>query len=190
MRKWLLMILALALLPACAAHAEGREIKLETRVMKWGQMPQRFVITNQALPEDVTASDFAITGQAAGWENQSLHPFSCGVEAVEAIDGGWALIPELFPEKFFYVRQMDVACAPHPELSFTLDDIATVATETADEFTWVEEHESRLTARVFIPESDGPLPVVLVFHGYGDPENLLSYRTAVAWAEPQQQAVR
>lgn len=190
MRKWLLMILALALLPACAAHAEGREIKLETRVMKWGQMPQRFVITNQALPEDVTASDFAITGQAAGWENQSLHPFSCGVEAVEATGDGWALIPELFPEKFFYVRQMDVACASHPELSFTLDDIATVATETADEFTWVEEHESRLTARVFIPESDGPLPVVLVFHGYGDPENLLSYRTAVAWAEPQQQAVR
>lgn len=68
MRKWLLMLLALALvlLPACAAHAEGREIKLETRVMKWGQMPQRFVITNQALPEGVTASDFAITGQGGG----------------------------------------------------------------------------------------------------------------------------
>ena len=190
MRKWLLTLLALALLSLCAAHAEAREITLETRVMKWGQMPARFVVSGQALPEGVTAADFAITGQAAGWEDRSLHPFSCAVEAVEAIDGGWELIPELFPEKFFYVRQMEVACAAHPELGFTLEDITTVATETADEFTWVEEHESRFTARVFLPESDGPLPVVLVFHGYGDPENLLSYRTAVAWAEPGQQAVR
>ncbi len=190
MRKWLLTLLALALLSACAAHAEAREITLETRVMKWGQMPVRFVVSGQALPEGVTAADFAITGQAAGWEDRSLHPFSCAVEAVEAVDGGWELIPELFPEKFFYVRQMEVACAAHPELGFTLEDIATIATETADEFTWVEEHESRFTARVFLPESDGPLPVVLVFHGYGDPENLLSYRTAVAWAEPEQQAVR
>ena len=190
MRKGLLVLLAIALLLAGAAHAEGREIALETRVMKWGQMPTRFVVAGQTLPEGVTAEDFAITGQAAGWENQSLHPFSCAVEAVEAVEGGWTLAPALFPEKFFYVRQLEVACAAHPELSFALEDIGTIATETADEFSWVEEHESRMKARVFIPESDGPLPLVLVFHGYGDPENLLSYRTAVAWAEPDQQAVR
>ena len=191
MSKKLLLLLALALLClACAARAEGREIALQTRVLKWGQMPVRFEITGQALPEGVAATDFAITGQAAGWENSALHPFSCGVEAVEATEGGWALTPELFPEKFFYVREMAVECAGHPELGFALEDIGSVATETADEFGWVEERESRLTARVFMPPAEGPLPVVLVFHGYGDPENLLSYRTAVAWAEPEQQAVR
>ena len=185
-----LFTLCLLLSLACAALAEGRHIALETAVMKWGQLPQRFVITGQALPEGVTAADFAITGQAAGWESRSLHPFTCGIEAVEALDGGWALIPERFPEKFFYVRQLEVTCDSHPELGFTLDDIETIATETADEFGWAEEYESRFRARVFLPESADPLPVVLVFHGYGDPENLLSYRTAVAWAEPDQQAVR
>ena len=188
-RLFLLFIMALVSLE-CAAGAEAREITLQTRVLKWGQMHVRFTIHGQALPEGVTAADLAITGQAAGWEDQSLHLFACEVEAVETIEDGWALIPARFPEKFFYVRQMEVNCASHAELSFTLEDIAAITTETADEFGWAEEHESRFLARVFIPESEDPLPVVLVFHGYGDPENLLSYRTATAWAEPQQQAVR
>lgn len=185
----LLLILALACF-ACAAGAEAREIALQTRVLKWGQMPVRFTIRGQELPEGVAAADFHITGLAAGWEDQSLHPFDCDVEAVETVKDGWALIPARFPEKFFYVRQMEVSCEARPELSFTLEDLSAVTTETADEFGWVEEHESRFTARVFDPRAEGPLPVVLVFHGYGDPENLLSYRTATAWAEPQQQAVR
>ena len=188
--KKILSFILLAMLLVYAASAEGREIALQTRVLKWGQMPVRFEIAGQALPEGVTAADFVITGQAAGWENNGLHAFSCGVEALEAAEGGWALIPELFPEKFFYVREMAVECAAHPELGFALEDIGSVATQTADEFDWVEEHESRLTARVFLPPVADRLPVVLVFHGYGDSENLLSCRTAVAWAEPGQQAVR
>ena len=186
----LLLTAALALFSISCACAQGREIALQTRVTKWGQMPVRFEITGQALPEGVTAADFVITGRAAGWENNGLHPFSCGVEAVEATEGGWALIPELFPDKFFYVREMAVECAARPELDFGLEDIEDIATRTADDFGWVEEQESRLTAHVFMPPAKGPLPVVLVFHGYGDPDNLLSCRTAVAWAEPEQQAVR
>ncbi len=192
LKKTIAVLLALGILlsVACTALAEERHIALETAVTKWGQLPQRFVIAGQALAEGVTVADFAITGQAAGWESRSLHPFTCDIEAVEALDDGWALIPGRFPEKFFYVRQLEVACDSHPELGFSLDDIEAVTTETADEFGWAEEYESRFRARVFIPESTDPLPVVLVFHGYGDPENLLSYRTAVAWAEPDQQAVR
>ena len=189
LKKTVAALLALSLLLSVAL-AEGRRIALETRVTKWGQMPERFVITGQALPEGVTAADFTVTGQAAAWEDQSLHPFTCDVEAVEAVEGGWALFPARFPEKFFYVKRLEIACAAHPELGFTLDDIGEITTETADAFGWAEEHESRFLARVVIPESEEPLPVVLVFHGYGDPENLLSYRTAVAWAEPDQQAVR
>ena len=44
--------------------------------------------------------------------------------------------------------------------------------------------------KLFSPGKEGPLPVVIVFHGFGDTSNLLSYRTAVEWAEPQNQAVR
>lgn len=191
MRKAISLLFGIIMLALfCPAFAEGRQIALETRVTKWGQLPQRFVVTGQALPEGVTAADFAIAGKAAGWEDQSLHPFACDVRAVEAVEGGWALIPERFPEKFFYVKQLEITCEAHPELDFTLEDIERISTETADEFGWAEEYESRFLARVFLPESDEPLPVVLVFHGYGDPENLLSYRTATAWAEPEQQAVR
>ncbi|MCR4674916.1 MAG: alpha/beta hydrolase, partial [Lachnospiraceae bacterium] len=34
------------------------------------------------------------------------------------------------------------------------------------------------------------MPIVVVFHGYGDTNNLLTYRTAVEWAEPDNQALR
>jgi predicted peptidase len=112
------------------------------------------------------------------------------VAAVEATESGWALIPEGFPEKYFYVREMSVSCATHPELDFGLSGIARTLTETADDFTDIEEYESRFKAHVFIPESNEPLPLVLVFHGYGDDHNLLSYRTATAWAEPESQAIR
>ncbi len=188
LRVVLVLILLLPL--ALPALAEGREISVYTSVPKWGQMPDLFEIKGQAIPEDAAAADFTITGQAAGWENASTHPFSCGVVSVAASADGWTLVPERFPEKYFYVRALEVTCAKYPELSFTFEDIAHTYTAVADEFTLVEEHESRLSARVFTPGAEGPLPVVIVFHGYGDPENLLSYRTATAWAEPENQAIR
>lgn len=189
-RRLILLLATVLLLMSCVGHAEERLITLETKVTKWGQMPERFEIRGQSLPDGLSPEDFQITGDAAGWESNALHPFACGVAAVEATGDGWALIPERFPDKYFYVRHMNVACAACPELDFAMEDIERTTTETADAFGWVEAHESRLTARVFAPDAEGPLPVVLVFHGYGDPENLLSYRTAVAWAEPEQQAVR
>jgi len=190
LRKMLVGIALMMMFAGVTCRAEGRGITAMTRVTKWGQLPERFEITGQALPEGVSASDFAVNGRAAGWENESLHDFSCAVAAVEATADGWALIPERFPEKYFYVREMTVSCAGHPELDFELSDIGRTLTATADSFTDVEDHESRFMAHVFIPETDTPLPLVLVFHGYGDDHNLLSYRTATAWAEPESQALR
>ena len=187
-RKIMLLSALTMLLFACAAGAEEREISLKTEVPKWGQMPVRFEIRNQALPEGVTAADFHITGKAEAWGTPSQHPFSCGVAAVEATGDGWALMPERFPDKFFYVKQMEVACEAHPELGFTLADVGEITTQTADDFTLVENYESRLSAHVYDPGAAEPLPLVLVFHGYGDTSNLLTYRTAVAWAEPERQA--
>ena len=184
---WATLVMLLAGVPC---RAEGREIIAVTRVTKWGQQPERFEIAGQALPGGVSASDFQIAGKAAGWENESRHDFTCGAAKVEATEDGWALIPEAFPEKYFYVRELTVSCARHPELGFALGEIVQTLTETADDFTDVADEESRFTAHVFIPESTEPLPLVLVFHGYGDEHNLLSYRTATAWAEPESQAVR
>ena len=190
LKKRMLILMLLMFSCLTGALAEGREIALDTAVTKWGQMPQRFEIRGQALPEGVTAADFAITGAASSWEGPVLHPFTCTVEEVAATEDGWALVPGLFPDKYFYVQELEVTCAAHPELSFTMADIAETRTAVADEFGSVEDEESRFTARVFVPEHEGPLPVVIVFHGYGDTANLLSYRTAVAWAEPESQAVR
>lgn len=195
MRKTAIMMITMILLSAFAlaeggANAEERSISLYTRVTKWGQMPERFEITGQDLPEGLPAADFVIRGRAASWGTNDWHPFSCAVQSVRAAEGGWSLVPEGFPEKWFYVREMEVSCAAHPELGFALEDIGHTFTETADEFTDVEDHDSRLTAHVYLPEHAGPIPVVLVFHGYGDDHNLLSYRTSVAWAEPESQAVR
>lgn len=192
--KEMLIMLAAALLLFCAgrASAEDRVIQAQTAVERWGQMPQSFEITGQALPEGVSAEDFSITGEAAGWESEARHPFSAEVLSVSSLpDGsGWTLVPERFPEKYFYVREMEVTCAAHPELSFSLGDISETVTAVADEFTAVEDPESRLTARVFTPTAEGPFPLVIVFHGYGDNSGMLSYRTAVAWAEPNNQEVR
>ncbi len=183
----LLMAMCLALTAACA---EGRTIAARTAVTKWGQMPLAFEVSGQELPKGVEAADFQIAGQALAWGAYSPHPFECGVQAVEATDGGWRLIPERFPDKYFYVKGLEATCEAHPELSFTLEDIAETTTEVADAFENYEDAEHQLTAHVYLPEADGPLAVVIVFHGYGDTQNLLTYRTAVAWAEPDSQAKR
>lgn len=190
MRRLAAAWMALCLLLSASAGAQGRSIAARTAVTKWGQMPLAFEISGQALPEGVEAADFAISGEATAWGAHGTHSFACGAEAVEAADGGWRLIPERFPDKYFYVKQLDVSCRSHPELSFALEDIAETTTEVADDFEPYEDPEHQLTAHVYLPDADGPLPAVIVFHGYGDTNNLLTYRTAIAWAEPASQAKR
>ena len=170
------------------AYAEPRTITAYTEVEKWGQMPQYFEISHQTLPEEVKPDDFIIEGEAAGWNTETRHPFSVAVKSVEVTGDGWRLYPDRFPDKYFYVRNMTVTCAKHPDLSFTLEDITETVTPVADDFIWIENKEKRLSAHLFKPEADTLLPLVIVFHGYGDTENLLTYRTAVHWAEPDQQA--
>lgn len=192
-KRFISMLMTVSLLSGCAlsaAAAEGRSISAETRVTKWGQMPVRFTVRGQDLPEGITPEDFTITGEASGWGTQATHPFTCGVKEVLAEADGWSLVPEQFPDKYFYVRSFTVACKTAPELGFDMADIGTTTTETADLFTLRENENGMVKAWVFEPETDGPVPVVVVFHGYGDTSNLLTYRTAVDWAEPEHQAAR
>lgn len=188
MRRTVVILMVVSMLLGLGGLAEGRSISAQTEVTKWGQMPVCFEIAGQALPDGVTASDFTITGEAAAWGASATHPFECGAAAVEAAEGGWRLVPERFPDKYFYVKGFEVSCAAQPELGFTMADITATTAGTADAFQDYEDAERRLTAHTFLPESAEPLPVVIVFHGYGDTSNLLTYRTAVAWAEPESQA--
>lgn len=192
MKAMILLALAAVLLGAPLPHAsaESRSIRVHTTVTKWGQMPDRFIVSGQPLPDGVTAESFTIDGKASAWGAAALHPFSCGVKAIHATEDGWELIPERFPDKYFYVRELAVSCSALPELGFTLQEIGKTETDTADSFFWYRDAAGVLDAHVFLPEPDGPVPVVAVFHGYGDTEILLTYRTAVPWAEPANQAVR
>ena len=48
------------------AADSGRQITAYTEVTKWGQMPLRFTVRGQHLPENIGAERFTITGEAAG----------------------------------------------------------------------------------------------------------------------------
>lgn len=195
MKKRLISVLMAATLlsgcgPAAGGSAESRSITAETRVTKWGQMPVRFTVRGQRLPEGIGAESFSVSGEATGWGTKVTHPFTCGVKDVIQETDGWSLIPEQFPDKYFYVRSFTVSCEAAPELGFTMDEIGKTVTETADLFTLREAENGMIKAWIYQPETERPLPVVVVFHGYGDTANLLTYRTAVDWAEPEHQAAR
>ena len=188
--RW--MAAAVFLLLWTAAAAEERSVTAWTRVEKFGQMPQRFVLTDPALemPEGLQPSDFTITGKAAFWGSNGTRDFSCGIREVQTEAHTLTLVPDDFPEKYFYVREMQVTCGPDPRLSFSLRDISRTVTPVADDFAAVPGPTPALTFRIYSPETVTPEPAVIVFHGYGDTENLLTYRTAVEWAEPDSQRIR
>ena len=80
---------------------------------------------------------------------------------------------------------MEVSYPAHSGLGFHLSDIANTIIETADQFITIK---NTLNARVFLPSSHEPLPTVIVFHVYGDTQNLLTYRTVVCFAELEAQS--
>ena len=55
---------------------------------------------------------------------------------------------------------------------------------------YITDDGIRLHAKLDMPEGADRCPLVIVFHGYGDTKNLLTYRTAVDWAEPENQKKR
>ena len=73
----LLLPLTILILVPDASLAADRKITAQTAVLKWGQMPQRFEIEGQKLPEDVVPSDFAISGTAGSWGANYTHSFFC-----------------------------------------------------------------------------------------------------------------
>ena len=101
------------------------------------------------------------------------------------------LVPQEFPEKYFYVKSFEVTCSEDPLYSFMSDRITKTITPVADDFVTLKGEGGRaFDYHLFDPKKESPVPMVIVFHGFGDTSNLLTYRTAVEWAEPENQKVR
>lgn len=169
-------------------------IIVNTTVRTTGQYPENIVVP---FPEGVDAealslseADFHMTGTAGMWGSDDTRDFSCEFEKLENDGDRIVLIPKDFPEKFFYVQDFSVTCDKDDRLSFAKKDVAEVNTAVADDFETVSAENGNFTYHLFTPESEEKMPVVVVFHGFGDTSNLLTYRTAVEWADPENQKVR
>lgn len=167
-----------------------QDVQIEASVRNTGQYPERFLIhTNGSYSQDISASDFHMEGSACACGSNSSHRFECGFVSV-SVDGKIiTLIPADFPEKFFYVRDYEVTCSSDPQLSFSDEDVTKITTAVADDFKTYSSDKG-FDYHLYTPENGDNMPVVIVFHGYGDTDNLLTYRTAVEWADPENQAVR
>ena len=196
------LALLLMMLAACGMNSEnkGREdsavqnVVVNASVRKTGQYPEQFIVTISD-EKDLTGmslggEDFHMTGNAGMWGSSDTRPFSAEFEQAE-IDGNTLILtPKSFPEKFFYVRDFMVICDKDEALYFTEQDVSEIRTPVADNFETIGEDGDVLRYRLFTPEKKENMPAVVVFHGFGDTNNLLTYRTAVEWAEPENQKVR
>ncbi len=168
-------------------------VTVNTTVRKTGQYPESFVLTfNNAIGEKAPdPALFKLTGKAAYWGSNGTREFECSFKSAEADGNTLTLVPAGFPEKYFYVREFEVTCKDHPEYGFSSSDITKTVTDIADDFETLTCRDGiTFDYHLFTPDTNEKVPVVIVFHGYGDTNNLLSYRTAVEWAEPEDQKVR
>ena len=168
------------------------DVVINTTVRTTGQYPENIVVTLASAADDsLTAADFSMKGHADSWMDTSLHDFSSEFEKVEVDGNTVTLYPKDFPEKFFYVQDFTVECSKDAGLFFTYENVSKVNTPVADDFEdFTKAEGAGFDYHLFTPEQTENMPVVVVFHGFSDTDNLLTYRTAVEWAEPENQAVR
>lgn len=96
-------------------------------------------------------------------------------------------------DPFLFNKGFVVSCVKDGNVlfSFTIDDVVSFTTDVVDAFEVVRTDE--LIYRVFKPDTDEKLPLVIWFHGAGECGDdtykpLVDYRGAVSWAEPDYQA--
>ncbi len=170
-------------------------IVINTSVRPTGQYPETIALPVPAGVDvsglDLSEADFHMAGTAGMWGSDDTRDFFCEFERMESDGNTIVLYPKDFPEKYFYVQDFKVTCDKDDALSFTKQDVAKVNTLVADDFqTFTKEDGAGFNYELFTPEREEKMPVVVVFHGYGDTENLRTYRTAVEWAESENQKVR
>jgi len=171
-------------------------VVVNTTVRPAGQYPDSITVTvaDAAALEGLKAEDFSIAGQATEWLSTKLHDFTATVSTVSVEEnvltltiGEWGI-----PEKYVYVDNYTVTCSANEELTFKCDKNTKVVTPIADEFEQIrEEANGGMDYNLYTPEDTSkPQPIVIVFHGYGDNDNLYQNKLAVAWADPANQAER
>ncbi len=168
-------------------------VTVNTTVRKTGQYPESFEVTfgNKIKEKSLDPDSFKLTGKAGYWGSDDTRDFECSFSSVSVDSNTLTLVPEAFPEKYFYVKEFVVTCKEHPEYGFSSSDIKKTITPVADDFTTItSEGSTGFDYHLFTPAEQENMPIVIVFHGYGDTNNLLTYKTAVEWAEPENQKVR
>lgn len=169
------------------------KVTVNASVRTTGQYPESFVLTfaNEIEEEHVSPEAFHLTGNAGYWGSDDTRSFEADFESAKIEGNTLTLVPADFPEKYFYVKDFEVSCSEDPVFSFSSSDISVVNTPVADDFeTITADGKVSFEYHLFDPGKKEPIPIVVVFHGYGDTNNLLTYRTAVEWAEPENQAKR
>ncbi len=167
-----------------------KKVVVHTTVTPGGQFPDYLDITLDDVPRTkMRAEDFSMKGHATNWMDPSLHDFEAGFSKVESKGTLVRLYFDGFKDKYFYVEDWEVQNHADESLSFDSSKIDKVETPVADDFS----HHTTEDGEVFNywlyqrPDVGEPLPLVVVFHGYGDTHNILACRTSVAWAEPKWQ---
>ena len=198
MKKLLGLLIALALLVCAAAFAEEEgapalpelvSVTAHTRIGDYGQLATGFdlVFSESIQGLGLTTGNVIV-------ENNKTHPslpdLSAGVTGVKAF-GEYLTVtvdPFLCGQGFRVTVVKDGAALA----SFTAADLTAVTTEIVDDFT-AGCTEGGLQYRLFTPEADEPLPLVIWFHGGGEggtdnAKPLTANRGAVCFAEPIYQA--
>ncbi len=202
------VITLIMLLAGCGRKAEERgvgndmgndgdirikDVTIQTSVRKTGQYPESICAVYSGSLDGISvgASDFKMTGKASIWGSNDKRPFEAGFSSVEVKGDTITLYPADYPEKFFYADEYKIACGKDERLNFTDKDVSKIVTPVADDFEYIEgQGGSPLNYHIFRPADEENKPLVIVFHGYGDTKNLLTYRTAVDWADPENQKKR
>lgn len=170
-----------------------KDVKVYTTVTPGGQFPDRLEIelTKDCI-EDVSHSDFEMKGKASSWLDSQKHDFTATFSAAKVEGNKLILTFDGFQDKYFFVDSWVVSNSKNTELSFSSEQVSEVITPVADEFVYHSTKEGEgFDYQLYTPaDTSRPLPIVVVFHGYGDTHNLRAYRTSVAWAEPEAQSKR
>lgn len=171
-----------------------QDIVVNTTVTPAGQYPDTIEVTvsDASVFDGLTAENFTVAGQAAGWLTTELHDFTATISDVTVEKNVMTLTFGEFPERYVYVDHYTVTCTANEALTFVCDKETTTITPIADEFEqFYEEAEGGMDYNLYTPEETGkPMPIVIAFHGFGDNENLYHNKLAVAWADPVNQEKR
>ena len=173
-----------------------KSIVVNTEVTKLGQYPVSFQVNfNDPVDEDVslTSEDFTISASKSGWLATGIteSDIPVGVKSVSLNQDRTELTiyAEDFPDRYYYVPEYTVTCKVDGAeyFSFTKNDVTKTVTPVADKFSHVNQD---MSYNIYEPNTSEAVPVVVVFHGFGDDENLYANRTAVEWAESSNQSKR